>query len=106
MFIKIQDYKEGISSFNALQVKASHNRYRKTMEIEVVPVELHDGIIGRLYDFSDNPLTAGIMLARIPMPRKNQKKIDAAQKDLDGMAEKIADLWNKRDFDSIRAMFA
>lgn len=106
MFTPIEKYCNGSVEINNLLLKASHNKYRKTMDLEVSPVGVTECGYRRIYDFSQNPLTSGIILAQIPMPRKNQKRIDAAQADLNGMATKIADLWNKRDFDGIKALFS
>ena len=106
-YIAIENYSDGCTTtFNHLELNASHNKYRKTLDVCVYPVDCHNGMVSRVFDFSDNPLTAGLILARLPMPRKNQKRIDAAQADLNGMGDKIVDLWNKRDFDGIKALFS
>ena len=104
-YITIENYQGcANTTFNHLELTASHNKYRKTMDVEICPVGYHNGIVSKVLDFQKNPLTSGILLARIPMPRKNQKRIDAAQADLNGMAQQIADLWDKRDFDGIKAL--
>lgn len=104
-FVKIENYQEGCSNFTHLMLEAKQS-YRKTLDCEIRPVEINDGYgYTEMYDFSQNPLTQGITIVCQPMPRRNQKRIDAAQADMNGMAEKIADLWNKRDFDGIKALF-
>lgn len=105
-FVKIENYQEGCSNFTHLLLEAKQS-YRKTLDCDITPVEINDGFgYSQVYDFSDNPLTAGISINCGAMPRKNQKRIDAAQKDLDGMGVLIADLWNKREFDGIKALFS
>lgn len=107
-YIAIDNYTDGCQvTFNNLELNVSHNKYRKTMDVCVYPVEVkNSGIVSRVFDFSQNPLTAGLVLARVPMPRKNQKRLDEAQQNLNGMASHIADLWNKREFDNIKALFS
>ena len=43
---------------------------------------------------------------RIPMTRFNAKQLQNIHADFVGMKDKIADLWNKRDFDGIKALFS
>lgn len=105
-FVKIESYQEGCSNFTHLMLEARQS-YRKMLECEIKPVEINDGYgYSEMFDFSDNPLTQGITIIACPMPRKNQKRINAAQADMNGMASTIADLWNKRDFDGIKALFS
>lgn len=105
-FVKIENYKDGCSSFTHLMLEAKQS-YRKTLDCDITPVEVDETFgYSQVFDFSNNPLTAGISISCGAMPRKNQKRIDAAQADLNGMAPMIADLWNKRDFDGIKALFS
>ena len=105
-FVKIENYQEGCSNFTHLLLEARQS-YRKQLECEIKPVTIEDGFgYSEVFDFSDNPLTAGISISCGAMPRKNQKRIDQAQADLIGMGKQIADLWNKRDFDGIKALFS
>jgi hypothetical protein len=105
-FVKIESYQEGCSNFTHLRLEANQS-YRKQLECEIKPVKIEDGFgCSEVFGFSDNPLTAGISINCGAMPRKNQKRIDAAQADLNGMGDKIADLWNKRDLDGIKALFS
>ena len=107
-FVKIESYSDGCGkSFNNLMLEASHVKWKKQMQLSVTPVKMgDDGFYSQVIDFSDNPLTAGLVVASLPMPRKNQKRIDAAQADLNGMGEKIAQLWNERKFSDIKALFS
>ena len=106
-FVKIENYEGGCgTNFTHLMLEAKQS-YRKTLECDITPVEINDGFgYSQVFDFSDNPLTAGISIKCGDMPRKNQKRIDQAQADLNGMASMIAELWNKRDFDGIKALFS
>jgi hypothetical protein len=104
-FVKIENYQDGCSNFTHLMLEAKQS-YRKTLDCDITPVEVNQFGYSQTFDFSDNPLTAGISIKCSPMPRKNQKRIDQAQRDLNGMASIIADLWNKRDFDGIKALFS
>ena len=104
-FVKIESYEKGSGNFTHLMLEARQS-HRKTLECKITPVEINDFGFSCVFDFSDNPLTAGISINCGAMPRKNQKRIDAAQADLNGMGAMIADLWNKRDFDGIKALFS
>lgn len=104
-FVKIENYQEEGSNFTHLMLEARQS-YRKTLDCNITPVEVNSFGYSQVFDFSDNPLTAGLSINCGAMPRKNQKRIDAAQADLNGMGAMIADLWNKRDFDGIKALFS
>ena len=43
---------------------------------------------------------------RIPMARFNAKQLENIHKDFVGMGEKIAQLWNERNFDGIKDLFS
>ena len=105
-FVKIEPYTAVNTTFDRLLLMVSHNSYRKTMDIEIAPVHFTDFGYERVFDWQHDPLSAGVLAASLPMPRKNQKRIDAAQADLNGMADRIAALWNKRDFAGIKALFS
>ena len=47
----------------------------------------------------------GMIVKRIPMARFNAKQLENIHADLVGMKDKIAELWNKRDFEGIKNLF-
>lgn len=105
-FVKIESYQDGCTIFSHLLLKARQS-YRKTLDCSITPVFVNDNFgYTEVYDFSNNPLTAGLTITCGAMPRKNQKRIDAAQEVLNGLAPTIAELWNKRDFDGIKSLFS
>lgn len=106
MFIKINEYKEGTTNFNALRLEVTHYKSHKVMVSSITPVQIHDYGYSTVIDFSRNPLTAGLTLSRVPMPRKSQKRIDAAQAELNAHASQIAELWNNRDFETIKNLLS
>ena len=103
--IEIKKYQEGISNFTHLVLEAKQS-HRKNLVCSITPVEKTQFGLSYVFDFSDNPLTSGLNIAIAPMPRKNQKKIDAEQERMNNLAETIAYLWNERNFGAIKALFA
>lgn len=102
----IESYEYQGSSYDHLLMEVNHRKWKGGMVIIVTPVHKNEFGYEQTYDWSQNPLTAGIDVAVLPMPRKNQKRMDAAFADVCGMASHICQLWNERNFDGIKALFS
>lgn len=102
----INPYTELGTEFDHIMLEVDHDKRTKTMDLRCTPVRVTQFGYEQVFDFQNNPLTKGIIIREIPMPRKNQKKMDAAFNDLCGSASHIVDLWNKRDFDGIKGLFS
>lgn len=103
---KIEDYTEQGSNYDHLLLEVNHRKWQGGMVLSAVPVHKTEYGYQEVYDWQKNPLTSGIDIAVVPMPRKNQKRLDAAFADLCGMAPRICELWNERNFDGIKALFS
>lgn len=103
---QIESYVEQGSTYDHLLLSVDHRKWQGGMVLHATPVHKTEYGYEEVYDWQKNPLTAGIDIAVVPMPRKNQKRIDAAFADLCGLAPQICTLWNKRDFDGIKALFS
>lgn len=103
---QIESYVEQGSTYDHLLLSVDHRKWQGGMVLSATPV--HKTVCGyeQVYDWQKNPLTAGIDIAVVPMPRKNQKRMDAAFADLCGLAPQICTLWNERKFDDIKALFS
>ena len=103
---KINDYTEQGTTYDHLLLEVNHRKWQGGMVFSFTPVHKTDCGYEQVYDYQRNPLTAGIDVLVAPMPRKNQKRLDAAFADLCGMGPHICELWNKRNFDEIKTLFS
>lgn len=105
-FVKIEPYQSGYDmTFTELHLTTSYWKGRG-VNIHVQPC--HRTEEGDLQEMMMcfNTIEDGMNVTLIPMARKNQKQLENIHADFVGMKDKIADLWNKRDFDGIKALFS
>ena len=103
---KIENYTEQGSTYDHLLLEVNHRKWQGGMVLSCIPVHKTDLGYQQVFDWQANPLTKGIDICVVPMPRKNQKRMDAAFADLCGLAPRICQLWNERKFDDIKALFS
>ena len=103
---EIESYNEQSATYDHLLLEVEHRKWQGGMVLSATPVHKTEYGYTQVFDWSMNPLTKGIDICVVPMARKNQKRMDAAFQDLCGLAPRICDLWNQRDFDGIKALFS
>ena len=103
---EIQSYIEQGQAYDHLLLEVNHRKWQGGMVLSATPVHKTEFGYEQVYDWSQDPLTAGITICVVPMPRKNQKRLDAAFNDLCGLAPRIVQLWNERNFDGIKELFS
>lgn len=103
---QIESYNEGSATYDHLLLGVNHRKWQGGMVLSATPVHKTEYGYEQVFDWQRNPLTAGIDIAVVPMPRKNQKRMDAAFQDLCGLAPRIVELWNSRDFEGIKSLFS
>ena len=104
-FVAIKPYQSGYDmTFTELHLTTSYWKGRG-VQLHVQPC--HRTERGDLQEMMMcfNTIEDGMNVKLIPMARKNQKQLENIHADVVGMGSKIADLWNKRDFDGIKALF-
>ena len=105
-FVAIEPYESGFDmTFTELHLTTSYWKGRG-VQLHVQPC--HRTERGDLQEMMMcfNTLEDGMYIKEgIPMTRFNAKQLENIHQDLVGMGEQIANLWNKRDFDAIKALF-
>ncbi len=105
-YVAIEPYQSGYDmTFTELELRTMYIK-GLGVDIDVQPCTHNEWGGVECMMMCYNPIEDGMTIKRIPMARKNQKQLEAIHADLVGMKDKIADLWNKRDFDGIKALFA
>ncbi len=105
-FVAIEPYASGYDmTFTELHLTTSYYKGRGVY-IHVQPC--HRSERGDLQEMMMcfNTIEDGMNITLFPMARKNQKQLEIIHANFVGMKDKIADLWNKRDFDGIKALFS
>jgi hypothetical protein len=103
---EIQSYTEQGFDYDHLLLEVNHRKWQGGMVLSATPVKKTEFGYEQMFDWQSNPLTKGIDICVVPMPRKNQKRMDAAFADLCGLAPRICQLWNERNFDGIKELFS
>lgn len=104
-FVAIEPYASGYDmTFTELHLTTSYWKGRG-VNIHVQPCTREKGNLQEMM-MCFNTIEDGMNVKLIPMARKNQKQLENIHADVVGMGDKIADLWNKRDFDGIKALFS
>lgn len=106
-YVAIEPYKSetGAMEFKELELRTIYIKGRG-IDLDIQPCAHNEwgGVQCMMMCFQT--LEDGMTVKRMPMARKNAKQIENAHRDLVGMGNKIAELWNKRDFDGIKALFS
>jgi hypothetical protein len=106
-FVAIEPYQSGYDmTFTELHLTTSYWKGRG-VQLHVQPC--HRTERGDLEEMMMcfNTLEDGMYAKeRIPMSRFNAKQLENIHKDFVGMGEKIAKLWNERNFDGIKELFS
>ena len=106
-FKAIEPYQlyEGGNNFNEIELSTSYWKGHGIV-VSVYPIEHKGWMISRTI-MGTCPEEEGLRsVAVVRMARFNRKQLENVHADLVGMGDKIADLWNKRDFDGIKALFS
>jgi hypothetical protein len=103
---EIENYTECSTTYTHLLLEVNHRKWQGGMVLSVTPVVKTDFGYSQVFDWSNNPLSKGIDVAVVPMARKNQKRMDQAMRDMVGLAPRICQLWNERNFDGIKELFS
>lgn len=90
-------------TFDELELRTMYLKGRG-VDIDVQPVH-RDGWSVQCMITAFNTWEGSRTIKRIPMARKNAKQLQNIHADLVGMKDKIAELWNKRDFEGIKNLF-
>ena len=105
-FFPIESYNFQDVTYDHLMLEVTHRKWQGGMVLSATPVHVTQFGYEQVYDWSSNPLTKGIDICVVPMVRMNRKRMEAAFADLCGLASRITELWNNRDFDGIKALFS
>jgi len=105
-YVSIEPYESKFDmTFEKLELKTSYWKGHGIV-IHVQPVHFSEDGGKQYMMMCFDPVEDGLQVKCIPMARKNAKQIENVHKDLVGMGGIIADLWNKRDFEGIKALFS
>jgi len=105
-YVSIEPYESGYDmTFDKLELRTSYWKGYGAV-IHVQPVHIDEDGRKQCMQMCFNPVVDGLKVAQIKMARKNAKQLEAIHKDLCGMGDKIAQLWNERKFDEIKALFS
>lgn len=100
MFQEITPYNE----YNSLRIGASYRKNRGGIVVSITPVCRTSTGYSHIFDFSQDPLTAGMDILTTPLTRDNKKRVEGAFQHTARLAPQIAELWNKRDFEGIKSL--
>lgn len=105
-FVAIEPYASNFDmTFDELHLTTSYWKGRGVY-LHVQPCHRDNGNLEEMM-MCFNVLEDGMYAKeQIPMPRFNAKQLENIHKDFVGMGEKIAQLWNERNFDGIKELFS
>ena len=104
-YVAIEPYNHMGMTYNEVELSTSYWKGYGIV-LSVYPVQHSGWMISRTI-MGTSPAEEGLRkIACIPLARFNRKRLENAHADLVGMGQMIAQLWNKRDYDGIKALFS